>query len=435
MNTIVSKSSSIVVGRPLEPLTMSDGTTIKLSPLDRGNFPMTVLLLYEHPINNAANTIKTALSQALVHYYPFSGRLVPGGDGISSTGSYIDCTGEGVAEFISASADCSLKQAAKLFERSSSSSGGGGTGTNSLLDELTRCNPAGGYGATDPLLSVQLTEFTCGGFILGVTWSHAIADGAGIAQFLGAIGELARGLMSPSILPVRWDEAVSSLPPPPGSVRDVELEHSPLVVLDVTIPSSFISRNKSKAEFHGQPRCTTFEVAAAVLWQCRTRATMSICRPDTLSALSFTVNVRKHVGAKDGYYGNCVVNQHVMATSGAVAGADIMDLVKMIKQAKDQVPDLLDKKRNESSKNRLQGLDGRYNMFAVTSWRNIGFEEADFGSGPPARVMWHEPGIPPFPICFICPNKGEDDVSVVSFCVKEEHADAFLQEIAKFTSI
>jgi hypothetical protein len=73
----------------LEPLTMSDGTTIKLSPLDRGNFPMTVLLLYEHPINNAATTLKTALSQALVHYYPFSGRLVPGADGTSSTGSVV----------------------------------------------------------------------------------------------------------------------------------------------------------------------------------------------------------------------------------------------------------------------------------------------------------------------------------------------------------
>lgn len=39
--------------------------------------------------------------------------------------------------------------------------------------------------ADDPLLLVQVTEFSCGGFV--------VADGTGMAQFLQAVGELARG--------------------------------------------------------------------------------------------------------------------------------------------------------------------------------------------------------------------------------------------------
>lgn len=55
----------------------------------------------------------------------------------------------------------------------------------------------------DPLLLMQVTEFSCGGFTVAVTWNHAVADGKGMAQFLQAIGELARGMPAPSVLPRR----------------------------------------------------------------------------------------------------------------------------------------------------------------------------------------------------------------------------------------
>jgi hypothetical protein len=51
--------------------------------------------------------------------------------------------------------------------------------------------------------------FSCGGFILGVTWNHAVAER--LAQFLQAVGELARGLPPPSVAPVRWDDSLQSL--------------------------------------------------------------------------------------------------------------------------------------------------------------------------------------------------------------------------------
>lgn len=153
--SMVIKSPSVV----LRPPTTAAGEKISLSPLDKANFPLSVLLLYHpSPVDDAANTIKRALSQALVHYYPFCGRIVDG--------SHIECTGEGAVEFVAASADCSLKQAAaaKLHERPS---------FLSLVEELAVYYPMGSYGAADPLLTVQVTEFACGGFALGATWSHA----------------------------------------------------------------------------------------------------------------------------------------------------------------------------------------------------------------------------------------------------------------------
>jgi hypothetical protein len=52
-------------------------------------------------------------------------------------------------------------------------------------------------------------------FVLGVIWSHAVADDTGTTWFLHAVGELSRGSPSPSVVPVRWDEAmaISSHPP------------------------------------------------------------------------------------------------------------------------------------------------------------------------------------------------------------------------------
>ncbi|KAF8667548.1 hypothetical protein HU200_052748 [Digitaria exilis] len=166
--------------------------------------PFTALLVFEPMGHEAVDIIKRALSKALVHYYPFVGRIVSSG-AIDGDEFSIGCTGDGV-EFLPASVDNSLKEA-KIFDESS------GAKTKALLDDLAVFYPAGSYGFDDPLLSLQVTEFSCGGLVLGVTWNHAIADGTGIAQFLAAVGELARGSPSPSVIPARWDDAVSKLHP------------------------------------------------------------------------------------------------------------------------------------------------------------------------------------------------------------------------------
>ena len=146
------RSPSMVV-RPSESTTAAtSGGTIKLSSFDRpyAMFPITAILVFEHPIREAAETVKRALSRALVPYYPISGRIVagPGGD---DEEVHIRCSGEGVT-FVAASANCALKDA-EFFARSAD------TRTTPLLDELAVYYPAERCGPTDPLMMIKVLNF------------------------------------------------------------------------------------------------------------------------------------------------------------------------------------------------------------------------------------------------------------------------------------
>ncbi|KAF8658811.1 hypothetical protein HU200_059302 [Digitaria exilis] len=296
-----------------------------------------------------------------------------------------------------------------------------------------------GFGPTDPLLLMQVTEFSCSGFVLGVTWNHALADGAGIAQFLQAVGELACGFPSSSLVPVRCDDSLLLLNSPLQKALMGLDPFQDLIGLEITIPSSLI--NHIKAEFSKRftgESCTKFEVASAVLWQCRTRAIMG--NPETPAPFSYAVNIRKHVGAKKGYYGNCITGQLVMATSSMVASGDIFHLVKMIKRSKEKIADQF--KKIEDSNQQAVGpqmehlAQLQYNILIVSSWGNLGFDEIDFGSGGPNRVTPYGEYKPPFPLCAMClPFKAKDGVNILGAVVKEEHVGAFLDELERFTAI
>lgn len=420
MSFVVTKSLPVVVVGPSEPGTPSAGI-VHLSSFDRciGPTAVTLLLVFDQPIDEPVKTIKKALSQALVHYPPMAGRLAATSD---DGELHIACTGEGVS-FLGASVSCALDD--EEVTRSAL-----------LLSDLAVGYPAEYCCLSDPFLLMQVTEFSCGGFAVGVTWNHVIADLAGMAQFLQAVSELAEGMPAPAVVPVRC-EIQGSLPclPPPvvAAMRShMRIETEELASLDVTIPSSLI--NRIKFECGGD--CTVFEAVAAVLWRCRTRAVISDDDPDTSVPLAFPSNVRDLVGAKEGYYGNCITMQQVQATSGTVASGQIKDLVRLIKLAKEKVSDIFQNGGGAGETGAGGGRDQqqlappRYNALGVSSWRNLGFEAVDFGRGSPACVMWKAHQTVGF-VCVVCPPcKGEDGVNVVSRCVKPEHADAFVAELA-----
>ncbi|XP_044959035.1 acyl transferase 15-like [Hordeum vulgare subsp. vulgare] len=415
---LVSKSMPAVVAGPCAGI-------VHLSSFDRciPPVPVTLLLVFNQPIHDPVEAIKKALSQALMHYPPMAGRLASTGDDDGEL-HHVACTGEGVP-FVGASASCALDDEA--------------TRSALLLGDLAVGYPAEYCRLSDPFLLMQVTEFSCGGFVVGVSWNHVVADAAGMAQFLRAVGELARGMPAPAVGPVRseTDGSVPRLPPlMVAAVRSqMRVETEELASLDVTIPSSLIGRIKE--ECAGD--CTVFEAVAAVLWRCRTRAVISDAGPDDPAvAFAFPSNVRGLVGAKEGYYGNCVTMQQVQATGAAVASGDVKDLVKLIKLAKDKVSDILVVNAGDETgvvgggrdEQQLAPPCSRYNTLIVTSWRNLGFEAVDFGRGMAARVVWKPHRTVGF-VGVVCPPcKGDDGVNVVSFCVKPEHADAFVAELA-----
>ncbi|KAI4963715.1 hypothetical protein ZWY2020_010606 [Hordeum vulgare] len=418
MSIVVTKSSPVAVTSPPELATLTGGI-INLSSFDKcfAPVPLHLLLVFDQPINDPVQTVKKAVSMALVHYHPMAGRLVSGADDRELI--HIACTGVGVS-FVGASASCTLDQVST---------------SPLLVRDLTLRYPADYCRPGDPLLLMQVTEFACGGFTVSVTWNHVVADGAGMAQFLQAVGELARGMPAPSVVPVR-SVVDGSLPPLPSEVvaamrSQMSVGMEEMAILDATVPWSLISR--VKRECRGE--CTTFDAVAALFWQCRTRA-VSISHPDTPAPLFFPSSMRGLIGgaAKHGYYGNCVMRQPVEAKSGTVASGDVKDLVKLIRLAKRKnIPGMLTITKGGGGGTETPPPRCKYNTLVVTSLRNLGLDAVDLGRGSPARVM------PPLckaertasNFCVLCPPcKGKDGVNVVSICVKPEHADAFARELA-----
>ncbi|CAN6270957.1 unnamed protein product [Urochloa humidicola] len=432
---IVTKSSPVVVVPSTTPATPTTKEQIKLTSFDKplAFSPFTSFLVFDHAIHKPAETIKNALSRALVPYFLLAGRTVVD----ANDGEFrISCTGEGVP-FVSASTNCSL-DAVKLFDPPFSE----------LLRELaidypdsTRRRPS------DPLLLVQVTEFSGGGFVVGTTWDHGIADGMGMAQFLQAVGDHARGLQLPTIFPVSCgDGSLPELPPWVIAMEKamVTLEPQGFVYQDITVPWKLV--NRVKAEFaatghdHDGGPCTVFEAVVAVLWRCRTRVVVPDA--DAPAPLVIAANVRRHVGAKDGYFGNCITSAVTVPRSGDVAnGGGISDVVRLIRRAKQGIPGQF---VGGAAAAAVAGEEGAhhagptkdvlfgYSAFFVSSWRNLGFDAADFGSGRPSRVMC-QVGMKSVPNCVAClPCAAKDGANVLALCVREVHADAFIRELEMF---
>ncbi|CAD6261348.1 unnamed protein product [Miscanthus lutarioriparius] len=414
-------SSSVTRSLPflISPAEATPAGDLHLTALDRAlaSLPMAALLVFENPIDQPTESIKRALSRALVPYYPMAGRLTVTGDQLK-----IACTGEGVV-FVGASASCTLKEARLSDPR-----------PVLTVKDLT-ISYAGQYSTDPSLLQMQVTEFSCGGFVVGVTWNHVVTDGAGMAQFLQAVGEFARGFpSSPSVWPVRVDHALPELPPPITTMTKafVSSKHSDFPSSYITVPLSFINRVKDelrrRSSGGGQvSSCTAFDVFTAAIWKCRARATIdSAASQDAPTALVFTVNVRKQAKAKDGYYGNVFAFGLAASTLREVADGDILDLVRLVKDAKARVPYTFADGAAyiaDEMGGRLKGLDG-YDTLYVTSWWNLGLDDVDFGSGGAERVIGNVER--KVVLCILCGRKDKaEGVAAMALGVKQEHAEAF----------
>uniref|UniRef100_M8B2L3 10-deacetylbaccatin III 10-O-acetyltransferase n=1 Tax=Aegilops tauschii TaxID=37682 RepID=M8B2L3_AEGTA len=127
-----------------------------------------------------AKAIKSAISEALVHYYPLAGRfreLQP------TRKLVVECTGEGVV-FVEADADVRMEDFGNSLAPPVPC-------YDELLPEQER---ATAVVVDRPLLFVQVTRLRCGGFVFGFQICHCIADGPGIVQFLTALTEFTRGV-------------------------------------------------------------------------------------------------------------------------------------------------------------------------------------------------------------------------------------------------
>ncbi|CAL4907143.1 unnamed protein product [Urochloa decumbens] len=426
--TVTRRSQSFVV--PSEPASPAETTTLELSAIDRvPGLRHTVRSL--HVFRNKptrrdgddaarrppAEVIRAALSRALADYRPFAGRFV--GSLVAGEAS-VECTDEG-AWFVEAVADCSLEDVNGLDYPLMVS-----------VEDLLPA-PEEGVDPTSIPIMMQVTEFACGGFVVGLVAVHTLADGLGAAQFINTISEFARGKERPTVTPI-WARALIPNPPklppgPPPSFQSFGFQH---FTTDVT--SDRIARVKAEYFQATGQYCSTFDVAIAKVWQARTRAIKYSLESEV--HVCFFANTRhllNQVLPKDGgFYGNCFYPVTVTATVEDVVTAGLLDVIRMIRDGKARLPLEFSKWAAGEVKVDPYQLTFEHNVLFVSDWTRLGFFEVDFGWGAPNHIIPFTYadymavavlGAPPLP------KKG---TRIMTQCVEEKHLMDFKDEMKAF---
>uniref|UniRef100_A0A0E0M4Y8 Uncharacterized protein n=1 Tax=Oryza punctata TaxID=4537 RepID=A0A0E0M4Y8_ORYPU len=346
-----------------------------------------------------AKAVKAALAEALVWYYPVAGRLreIAGGKLV------VDCTAEGVA-FMEADADVRLEELGEPL-----------LPPFPCVEELL-CD-AGDIGVVvgKPIVFLQVTQFKCGGFVMGFHISHVIADGFGMIQFIKAIVDIARGHRAPMLLPV-WERSIlTSRPPPPSNTMAMPmpsvkfssvLKDSTSIDDDIMLSTpqesmvgkyflfrpNHISALRSHVYDNGRGFGTTatrFELITAVIWRCRTVALGY--KPDDRVHFLFAANARRHRGEgslriPEGYYGNALT-YHVAGgvTAGELCGSTLGDTVALIREAKldgtteERVRSTVDFLASVRLRGRRFPAVAFDKAYAVSDFTRLGEDGLDFG--------------------------------------------------------
>ncbi|KAK9055288.1 hypothetical protein SSX86_026370 [Deinandra increscens subsp. villosa] len=224
-----------------------------LPPLDVG-----VFFCYKNsfPLDVSMNIIKKSLAETLVTFYPLAGEIVHNSLGEPE----LLCNNRGV-DFIHAYADMELKNIDFYHP------------DESLEGKLVPAKKQG-------VFTVQVTELSCGGLIIGCTFDHRVADAYSINLFLTAWAELAqskpisnppsfrRSMLTPRHPPLMNTFyntlylPLSSLPPPRSF-----LPTNPLISRIYYVEAKDISHLQTKSSFDGAPKRSKLVSFAAFLWK------------------------------------------------------------------------------------------------------------------------------------------------------------------------
>ncbi|XP_015897696.3 alcohol acyl transferase 1 allele RGb-like [Ziziphus jujuba] len=247
--------------------------------------------------------IREALGKALVFYYPLAGRLVEG----YNRKLIVDCNGKGVL-FIEADADISLHQLGDRIQPPCP-----------FIDQVLY-DVLGSDGIIDcPLLLIQVTRLTCGGFILALRINHTTCDAFGVFQFMNTLAEIAKGAQQPSIPPV-WERELLFARNPPR-VTCIHYEYQQQQPLSIGQPNLDKTSSDIQCSFFFGPKqiraiqkhlsshlvsYSRYELLTAFSWRCQTLALE--LDPEDVVRVSIMVSARgkKYHGLHfpQGYYGN-----------------------------------------------------------------------------------------------------------------------------------
>ncbi|XP_047149154.1 alcohol acyl transferase 1 allele RGb-like [Vigna umbellata] len=373
-----------------------------------------------------AMIIKRGISEALVHYYPLAGRVAEG----SNRKLVVECSGEGVM-FVEAEADVALEEL------------GDSIGPPCLhRKHFLYALPASQGILASPLLFIQVTRLSCGGFVFAVCMNHVVSDSFGLVQFLNTVATMARDPHAAIQQPVWRRDIFSARNPPCVTCTHHEYEdvvhHSTTTTSsqeDLSHESFFFGKKEIQTLRNHLPqnlqKCSTFELLTACLWKCRTMALD--LDPNEVVGVSSFVTTHGKVDVPKGYYGNAFVFPMALSKAGLLCKSSLGYALGLIREAKGRMSEEYVRSAVD-----LMVLKGRpmyrtHGSFFVGDMTRVGFGEVDFGWGKP--VYGGPVGAIPL-VSYLARFKngrGKDGI-MVPILLPQLVMKRFLRELTKMTS-
>lgn len=374
--------------------------------------------------------IKDALSKTLVFYYPLAGRLIEGPNGKLM----VNCNGEGIL-FTEAYADVELEVLGESIKPPCP-----------YLEDLLY-NVPGSDGIIDcPLMMIQVTRFTCGGFTVAVRVNHTMVDAFGLVLFLNAVSDFVKFRAStPSVIPVWQRDILNARTPPCITCKhneyneEIESNDAWFRMENELIQRSFFFgeeeieaiRNQVSPAHHSSGR---FELLTSFLWKNRTISLDLNSEENVGFAYLVTGRGRlENLKIPDGYYGNAFAFPAAVSKAGHLGTYPLTYALELIKKAKNQVNE--EYFRSLADLNVIKGRPGPTQAwsFVISNTVHVGFDKVDFGWGEPkyGGVARAHSFISYFVPCKS--NKGKKSL-LTTICLPPTAMERFQDAIYKLTS-
>ncbi|NP_001141965.1 Omega-hydroxypalmitate O-feruloyl transferase [Zea mays] len=351
-----------------------------LSNLDRNvAVLMKTVHIFSVSCDDVATLLRDSLSRVLSQYYPFEGRLAVREDGRLAVRN--DRRG---VPFVDAVSDYELQVVCDATAPGSE-----------LLGDLVYVSMQHENALEAPMLTVQVTTFKCGGFVLGLAMNHCLADGQSAAEFICSWAETARGVAMST--PPYLDRTVQRARPIPtvdfahdefAEIEDVSglagtFGKEPCVYRSFTFDAGKLHRLKQAASEQGQggTKSSVFVALTAFVWVSRTRALRML--PDQKSKLLFAVDARLRVDPPlpPGFWGNAIIFACCISTARDLLSKPLSAAARSIREAIVRTDDAFIRSAVDYIELNSGARPSLMATTLVTAWNRLRFRAADFGWG------------------------------------------------------